>query len=1001
MALQLQNKPVALYGGIETKVDPKYVTPDKLLSAENVQFFGVNRARKRYGQTSLSKSIANASALISTGKAIGNFNNELLMYDGTTVYAYGQSQAQWVSRGALTEVSLSRTAIVRSSGSVSGVASISALSAEYYAWEDSRGGVYYCVRDAQSGTMLVPNTLLSVSASGPQFVASGTAVYLFYIDAGALYAGSFDTTNPAAGLTGSQLLIPAIGVGGRFTVASTTTRVLLAYAIDAANWGIQIFDAAMALLTTNTIAVAAALGSAAALAYSTDGSRAVLTIADTGASRVRISSVNVTTGAGALSTPIVATSLAHIGIVGTAATTFSLYFDRGYGTTMPSVRYYTIDASYSSALVNTTYGLSLASQPVFTTGSTYFVAASPLLNLAGATSQQTTFYLCNTAGTIIERFSADSAFVGGTVIPRVQVLSDGRLFVGLAERTSLRADAIGTVYTVSGLTAAYFTFPTASNFKIVSFGTTGVISCGNTYTYDGTNIVESGFWEFPDGLSLQANTFGGNLNAGIYNYCVTYEWQDAAGNTHYSAPSYPLACGTTLAPIAAGAQLTIRVPYTALTRKVGTTVNIYRTATSPGVPGGTDTGLGPWFKIHSQANLTDGTASFDYTDQASDASIQGNQFLYAPPDGQGEIDNFAPPAFSFMVATKTRVFGFAQDDSTALWYSKPLALGRPAEFTPFQVVRVESDGGLPTGLSYIDAQAVIFKAQRIYFLPGDGPNAGGQGTFFPAPQLISSTSGCVSSPSILSMHDGVIYKSQLGLQMLNRSLTVLPGFGTPIQGFNSLTLTAAVSAPDQNQLRWTSSNGTALVYDYVTSRWCTYTGYASVGYTPWNSTYARLRSDGTVFYENQATYLDDGVAVRMLVETAWLKPAEMAQGYAAVWYAQVLGMFLDAHTLTVETAYDYTDVAAQTNVWVTAGNINTSTFGSSATFGSDAFFGGNVAQPSTNYQLRVALRRQTCESVKFKIYDSSITGASCDLNEITLQLGVIGGLNRTTPGRQV
>ncbi len=924
MALQPSNKSIPLFGGIDTKMDPKYVAFDKSLTAQNVQYFGVNRTRKRYGQTPLPQTIANGDANITVGKAIGNFNNELLIYDGTTVYSYSQAQSNWVSRGALTEVSVNRTPIVRTSGSVSGVASIVAGNAEIYAWEDSRGGIYYCIRDSLSGTMLVPNTSLGGGFSRPQLVASGSAVYLFYTDGISIFAAKFLIANLSAGVVSINLLTGSFS--NIFAVASTSTQILLTWPLSTTTWNAKLFTSALVSTATNSFAITVAAGATpTALAYSTDASTALLATVDPGTGIGRTIFINTTTAAGTslstFGTPTGAGSL-HLGAVATTTNSFRLFFDwTAFGALAAGVGSTTVPQTGTSPPDVTTYGLNLAAQPVLVGTQIYIIAMSSLLNLSGGAAQQPAFYLMNGSGSILQRFSGENAFLGGTVIPHIQLLTDGRLFVGLAERTQLRADANGTIYSVAGLTSTYFTFPAVSNVQIVQFGNTALISCGNTYTYDGSNIVESGFWDFPDGISTVVAA-GGNLNAGIYIYIVTYEWQDAAGNVHYSETSYPIQVGTLAAPIALNSQVTLTIPYTDLTRKVGVTVNIYRTATAPGNAALLDTGLGPWFKIKSVPNLTNGTASFTYVDTVTDASIQGQQFLYSPPDGTGELENFAPPPFAFMVATKTRVFGLAQDNPSTLWYSKPLVTGRPADFSLFQTLQIETNGGAVTALAALDTTAVIFKSNRVYYIPGDGPNSAGNGTFFPPPQLITSTSGCISQPSVLASSDGVFFKSSLGLQLLNRSLQMAPTIGLPVQGFVDLSLTGAQAITGQNQLRWTSKEGTALVYDYVTQRWCTYNGYDAVGYAAWNGTFARLRVDGSVWYEDQTTNLDNGAVIPMILETSWIKLADMAQGYAAIWYAMILGEFRDNHTLTIEIAYDYTDVPTQTVVFTPETNID-------------------------------------------------------------------------------
>jgi hypothetical protein len=572
-------------------------------------------------------------------------------------------------------------------------------------------------------------------------------------------------------------------------------------------------------------------------------------------------------------------------------------------------------------------------------------------------------------------------------------LVGSKLFVALLEQFALRADATGTVYGAAGITSTYFELPVASRAQIVPFGTTALISAGNTYTYDGSYVVESGFWEFPGAVSTSIGA--GAIDAGTHFYQVTYEWTDSAGNIHYSAPSYPK-----LVTLGGPSQVDLELPLTSLTLRTGDArnamINIYRTLANT---------QGPYYWVGSVSNA----AAFNptnnriaaFSDNLDDATISVQRQLYAPADFSGELDNDAPPPFRCVVATKTRMFGIPQDDPYSLWYSKPYNPGRPVEWSAAQIKRIEADGGEPTALGAIDTQAVVFKQARIYALPGQGPAASGQPfNAFGELELVSTTAGCISQPSVLSTHEGCFFQGATGMVALDRSFTSDFMFGIEVQSLaNTLALTGALAVPGQNQYRWSSSDGTMLVFDYVTRRWSTYTNYDAVGYAAFNQTGARLQSDGAVYYEDLTTYADATLPVRMTVETPWIKPADLAQGYAAVWYASILGTFIDTHNLVVEIAYDYTDLPAQIVAWDPSA-VN-DLYGSDSPYGSTVYYGGNSLVYTAQYQLRIALRRQTCESVKFKIYDTGGTGASCSLSEITLQLGVVGGLNRVPAAQQV
>lgn len=74
--------PVGISGGVETKLEPRLVTPPKVLNANNVSYRTVGTASRRYGTTAL-------PALTGVGPLfIGSTNDELLVADRHNMYSY-------------------------------------------------------------------------------------------------------------------------------------------------------------------------------------------------------------------------------------------------------------------------------------------------------------------------------------------------------------------------------------------------------------------------------------------------------------------------------------------------------------------------------------------------------------------------------------------------------------------------------------------------------------------------------------------------------------------------------------------------------------------------------------------------------------------------------------------------------------------------------------------------------------------------------------------------
>lgn len=1017
MALVPTTKPVGLFGGLDLKNDPKYVDAGRSLTAQNVRYPSVSRAEKRYGQSTLSNSVPGSGTLIQQGKALGAFGNELLAFDGSTLYAYGEGAGYWVNRGNLTETQLDVKNVTAGVTNAINVSAGSDGTVEFYAFEDANGNVYYSAKDSTSGTFFAQNALLVSGATAPVVVLTPTYAYVVANVVGVLYLYQFLLSSLGSGPV-QQVNIGSVMAGTFHAMAYTNQQTLLITYISPAGLATMSAYNATTLILVGT-QTAAATGAAAGARVSAGSITAV------GNYLTAFTQPGVTTAptlyftaVSMLSAPTL-TSMAQpaslpVGylvdnVIIEASTTQNEWtavcsLVKSPGNDQPA--HFFVQGRFGTTIDVTSapvFGMSLASQLAVNDGSFYWLCNSRVYNYVGTASQQPTYYLMRAgpildqtgniaAPSILSRFLSSQAYPNTGNPVTVSMLDTG-LFYGLLYRAALRADSTGTLYTVNYITSAMISFPDVSGVQVVPFNGGALINCGLTYNYDGTQLVENGFWEFPDGINNNTDAPGSTY---IYQYFVTYEWTDALGNVTLSAPSYAVVISSA-SEVGAGATHTLAVPYIALTRKSGVSIGVYRTAANSSSPA---------YKVGTVANVTTGAAAINFVDTVTDTVAGAGQRLYAPADFSGELENEPAPPFRYMVATKTRVFGIPQDNPYQIWYSKPIAYGRPAEFTPAQAIPIETAGGAVTALSALDTQAVVFKAQRLYYLPGDGPNAAGKpyNAFPPSLQLIASTTGCTSNQSVLATAEGLYFQSPTGLTQLTRGVQVNPAFGLPVQPLiQSLTLTGAQAVPAQNQLRWTSAEGTCVVYDYVTQRWSTYTNYDCVGYQPYGTTFARLRSDGRVWYEDTSTYLDDGAGVTMTIETAWLKPAELAQGFAAVWYATILGEYTTEHSLVVEVCYDYLDSAAFSVTFDASTYGNYGSYGSGSPYGSDPYYGSSASIPiyGTAYQPRVAMKRQVCEAVKFKIYDTSITGASCALNEIALQLGVIGGIKRVPATQQV
>lgn len=270
--------------------------------------------------------------------------------------------------------------------------------------------------------------------------------------------------------------------------------------------------------------------------------------------------------------------------------------------------------------------------------------------------------------------------------------------------------------------------------------------------------AECGFIHSPTILSLTTTAATGP-GAGTYSYRAIYEWTDAYGRRHRSAPSADVSVTLTTGNqlpnlIVTACQYTQRVfaaaaffPSIVLYRTLNGGEDHHRTS-AVGVP------------------ATTTTPAVTITDSNADADIDTNEPLYT--DGN-VLDYTLAPSCRFMARSEDRVWAGGLWDPTLIQCSRVIVPGEPlqwAEDGSHQIVL----GDECTGIAYMDGAVIAFTRNDIRLITGDGPNDQGIGSF-PSPRIHTSGIGCSNYRSILETSAGVFFQ-------YGRALYLIPkGFG--------------------------------------------------------------------------------------------------------------------------------------------------------------------------------------------------------------------------------
>jgi hypothetical protein len=510
--------------------------------------------------------------------------------------------------------------------------------------------------------------------------------------------------------------------------------------------------------------------------------------------------------------------------------------------------------------------------------------------------------------------------------------------------------------------------------------------------WDGTNWTENGFHYFPNLIGITQSAGTGSIGVGTYLYTAIYTWQNQRGEVERSAPAIPLS----IVVAAANSSVDVTVDYLNLTQKTngGTvTIELYRsTANAPA-----NSTLYKTTQTPNNEDLTSATI----TNSNSDAALVLNEPLYTTGN---VLENISPNAGTIVENYKNRLVTKDPSDENLTWISKEYEVGRTVEFSDVLTFRTSDIGGRITGYKQLDDKLLIFKKNLIFVTSGDGPNnTGTEFGLFP-PEIVASDTGCNNASSIVLTPVGVMFKSAKGFYLMNRSLQ-LEYIGQDVESFNFQDVTAATMVEDRNQVRFLTSSGLTLVYDYFYRQWSTFTNHEGLDAIMCGSVYSYLRTNGDVWNETEGLYRDDQTAISLKIKTPWIKLMQSKsqavplgpQSFFRVRRFALLGRLASKHTLQIGVSYDYRPDVQQTYYFNTEQRLSipAGQYGNDAYYGATSPYGGDLGN-DTVYQFRARTARQKCESFQLIIQDIAqpFYGESYGITDLSIEVGLKKGINK-------
>jgi hypothetical protein len=1031
VTLQKQNVPVIFSGGIETKTDRKQVIAGSMLQLTNGWYQSPGEIRKRYGYKLLSSSIYNSLNLptpisITSGSHVAGFHsqNQLVVLDGKGTFSYSKDKDKLIGwnrnstayttgadgYGAVIPTNIQRQNITRAISQESiqspDVAYCPTSNLYCYAYVYSYLGSYkyvgWTIVDSQNN-IIIQKSLGSISPyGGVQVRLIGNNFFIFFSDLQGPYLSyiKFSAISPDTTYSTSTITISQKGYAYDVVTIGTTAYVVYSTAngTGGSNIAVKTIDSSGTISAETVLLVGPAETSICAFTEGTNLWIAWGYLSGTSTAfkaavyNTSLTQILAPTSLGALATGITNRNITALVVPST--TTACILFD---SEASPAYlrKTYSVSLTLAGAVGTRTMqmrNVSLQSKVFYENGNIYAITgyqsqainSNYLLQIKNfGAGNSALANMATVVSTICQGYAGNinclNATYGAQVLPSILNVPNPKLLTQNAwiypglEIDTLTLNPAFTYSNIStnqitGLGCEIIDFHKSVQSQEIANGLH--VNVGKLQYFDGNVSVEHGF-HVPPEISTTSIATGAvatnKIGAGTYSYTAVFSWVDNNGITHRSAISGPSSV-TTTATGASGSTVTVSVSTLHLTQKINIHVELYRTTN-----GGTVSYLVNSQNIINSNGQDDAFDTVDIVDNVPDSVLTGYFQLYTT--GGKVINSPCPPPLCSAIFNN-RLFVVPSDNPLTYWYSQQIATSQsPVEFSNLLTGQIDSLGGEITGLSTLDDKLIVFKRNAIFVLTGQGPDPAGLNNYFSPPQYISVDIGAISQASIVSTSLGIMFKSDKGICLLDRSLSIAY-IGAAVEAYNNYDVYNATLYPNYNHVRFLLSNGTALIYDYFIQKWSLYDNHPGISATVFQNTYTYLTAIGGIYEETPEVYSDAGSYIQLSMVTSWFNFAPI-QGFTRIYKLMLLGEYLSPHALTVQIAYDFDPTIKQTS------NIT----------------------PIGPYQAeyRVFLARQKCTSMQFTLSDSSTgtIGEGYSISAMSFEVGLKRGLNKLPASQSV
>lgn len=944
--------------GMQSKVDERALKAPALSLLVDAQFDEEGGLQTRLPYAGFSTNVVGGGTLPSV-RRLAVYNDELIAYTASAIYAWSESSAGWVERGLyLAPVVEEQPVFVRTQDQVfADRAELLGVAVTVWTESDAAlgGRTYLAAHDTDTGAVIIPPTSISAvvaTASRPRVVALSTNIIVLVRESATATLLGF--TLPAAGLTpavvAAALAAPfQVVTTGNFgtvfdVVAQGGVAWVAAEGLGTNYWTCRITNTPATTRVSHTppaggaprVACAISASSGELFVFRWNAGDSTIRGARHNGTTLALVAGNVSMGAPAAGIPNQLTC-AFRSVADSGAFRCYVFWSTGEtvdGGTNPStfvVQQNFLDtAGGTGSLLTMIRRMGIGSRAfdydgqvylwlVFAQDSATSGMGEPLGLRAGF--QNAYFLYRNTTGnhTSVPLAKAAMNVAGGhgessNLLPGVQSLGgNAYAWAGLERRIVVTSDnesdrrrAVQRSYADRGPREIRLTFDDDRARRCVQLGRTLYLAGSIPSQYDGDSVAEVGFHIFPWYFTSVAGA--GSLPAGTRNYKSTSSWSNAAGELDRSTT----ATGSAVAvPGPSSVIFDLFNLYVTAKKNARAPVSHEMWGTEMDAPVGADyhllTSLDPSSTGDNQYLQNDPTGglSLSLEDSLVDADLLKRERF---PENGGFLESLPPWPCSIIVATQDRIITAGISDAPyTIRYSRQRNPGEVAAFHELLSVDVPPDGGKITGLAVHLETIYVFEERATYALSGDGLDNLGQGDQYGPARRLSPDVGAVSQEAIAVTPGGILFKSLKGWHLL-RGFEAPVYVGGAVAAYDDEEIRSIDVVTAQHQIRILTSQR-MLVWDYQVNEgrgawaeWSMVDGSHSV---MWRGRHVVVINSGEPFMQVES-FADEPTGYGIDLETAWIKMADL-QGFQRIWAVMLLGAWMSAHRVRVRLKRDYVE----------------------------------------------------------------------------------------------